>query len=71
MTCPHCTTSSGEYDKRKLCCAARFVEQATRDDAARLLAQTADRYGHDIDDLRNGIAHIRRERRKPSGEPAR
>lgn len=67
MTCPHCTTSSGEFDKRKLCCAVRFIEKATRDDADRLITQTAQKFGHSTDDLKAGIASIRRERRKAQG----
>lgn len=71
MSCELCDKESGEYDLNKLCCAARFADKSTRDDAARLVAHLSVKYGHDIDDLRSGIAHIRRERRKPSGEPAR
>lgn len=67
MTCHQCDTSSGEFDKRKLCCAVRFVEQATRDDAARLIAQTAKQFGHNPDDIKAGIASIRREKRKAMG----
>lgn len=62
MTCPHCTTP----DPRRLCCAAHKVERATRDDD-RLIHQVADQYGHDIHDLRNGVAEIRRERRRAAG----
>ena len=64
MTCHQCDTSSGEFDKRKLCCAVRFIEKATRDDSARLIAQTAKQFGHDPEDIKAGIASIRRERRK-------
>ena len=59
MTCHQCDTP----DPRRLCCAAHKVERASRDDD-RLIHQVADQYGHDIDDLRNGVAEIRRERRK-------
>ena len=67
MTCRQCDTTSGEFDKRKLCCAVRFIEQATRDDAARLIAQTAQKYGHSIEDIKAGVAQLRRERRKAQG----
>lgn len=63
MTCPNCTT----HDPRRLCCASHKVERATRDDD-RLIHQVARQYGHNVDDLRNGVAEIRRERRKAQGQ---
>lgn len=71
MTCELCDRDAGERDMRKPCCAAREIERATRDDAARLLHQIAHKFGHDPADLRRRIADIRRAARKPSGEPAR
>lgn len=71
MTCEDCDKEYGARDLKKLCCAVRFIEKSLRDDADRLLTQTAHAYGHKRSDLEAGVAHIRRERRKPSGEPAR
>ena len=71
MTCPLCETDAAERALRNPCCAARHIELATRDDAARLLSQVAHKWGHDRDDLRNRIAEIRRAQRKATGEPAR
>lgn len=71
MTCELCESNGGTADLTKPCCAARHIERATRDDAARMLFQIAHRFGHDPDDLRRRIADIRRAARKPTGEPAR
>lgn len=70
MTCQQCATDSGEYDIRKLCCAARLIDDQAKATYARLMAK-ATANGHDEDDVRNAIAERRRKNRKTATNTTR
>lgn len=71
MTCTLCAKNSGEYDIKKLCCAARQIDDVSRATMRRLLAKALTQ-GHDENDLRTALAERRRHERKPvAGEAAR
>lgn len=70
MTCQQCERDSGEYDIRKLCCAARLIDDQTKATYARLMAK-ATANGHDEADVRNVIAERRRKTRKPTTNTTR
>lgn len=71
MTCDLCRRNSGEYDRKKLCCAAREFHDASKATVRRLYAR-AESHGHAEADVRAAVAELRRQERKPVvGEAAR
>jgi hypothetical protein len=70
MTCQQCARNSGEYDIRKLCCAARLIDDQTKATYERLMAKAVAN-GHDEADVRNAIAERRRKTRKPTANTTR